>query len=241
MGFGSLIAKLMMDSSDFQRGINDAQKKAFSFGDNLEKTVGNKLKAAFGAGAIISAMRSVINHVEEMTEKAKELGITVEELQKQNGETFGRISNETANFVDESTRGFGKVANILKNLFAETLRVNPFAMAANLISRKLDPEGAAERQAAAVPGAPGPLASFTGRAGGMTGPDNPFTNPMNAFELSRKTFSGHANSLQQIGAESGVKQQTVELKTLVQVVRDSNFVLKKIEAKTGSENLVLAP
>ncbi len=76
--FISLIAKLGIDGSGFQRGLHDAESEFQRFGGSIK----NKLAGMFGATAMTAFMRSVIQTASNIQDMAEQFGITTDEMQR---------------------------------------------------------------------------------------------------------------------------------------------------------------
>ena len=90
MALLSLVAKLGLDSTGFEQGINKASKQASSFGASLKAS----LAAAFSVAAVAAFVRNLGETVGRIKDLSEQFGVTTEEIQnvdfalKQSGMAF---------------------------------------------------------------------------------------------------------------------------------------------------------
>lgn len=107
----SLVAKLSLDSSEYEKGLGDAESKAGSFGSALKSGLGNIAKvgaAAVGAASAAvgafakSSVDAGKNFDSSMSQVAATMGLTMEEISTVTGETdtaFGHFSGTLRDFA----------------------------------------------------------------------------------------------------------------------------------------------
>lgn len=90
MALLSLVAKLGLDSTGFQQGINKASKQASQFGSSLKTT----LAGAFGAGAMIAFAKGIAETTNRIKDLSEQFGVSTDDVQnidyamKQSGLSF---------------------------------------------------------------------------------------------------------------------------------------------------------
>lgn len=107
----SLVAKLSLDSSEYEKGLGDAESKAGSFGNALKSGLGNIAKvgvAAVGAASAAvgafakSSVDAGKNFDSSMSQVAATMGLTMDEISTVTGETdtaFGHFSGTLREFA----------------------------------------------------------------------------------------------------------------------------------------------
>lgn len=76
----SIIQRLGLDVSDFERGLKGAQAKAQGFGANFSRVLG-AIGVSVGFGSIVQGFNSLRTEVDALAKSAQRLGITVESFQ----------------------------------------------------------------------------------------------------------------------------------------------------------------
>lgn len=110
MALLSLVAKLGLDSTGFQQGINNASKQASQFGSSLKAT----LAAAFSVAAVGAFVRNLGEAVGRIKDLSEQFGVTTTEIQnvdfalKQSGmafEDFGQAMSKMGQARRDAVEG----------------------------------------------------------------------------------------------------------------------------------------
>ena len=110
MALLSLVAKLGLDSTGFQQGINKASKQASQFGSSLKAT----LAAAFSVAAVGAFVRNLGEAVGRIKDLSEQFGVTTTEIQnvdfalKQGGmafEDFGQAMSKMGQARRDAVEG----------------------------------------------------------------------------------------------------------------------------------------
>ncbi len=87
MALFRILGSLGLNTSNFEAGLNRAEKKATSFSDRVERKVGRKLDKAFGTGLIaglaFNQVKNLFNFLTDIPEKTK----SIDDLRKKLGLT----------------------------------------------------------------------------------------------------------------------------------------------------------
>jgi hypothetical protein len=78
MALLSLVAKLGLDTTGFQQGINKAGKQASQFGSQLK----NQLASAFSVAAVTAFARDLAQTVNRIKDLSEQFGVTTDEVQR---------------------------------------------------------------------------------------------------------------------------------------------------------------
>ena len=95
MALLSLVAKLGLDTTGFQQGINKAGKQASQFGSGLKAT----LAGAFGAGAMIAFAKDIAQTTNRIKDLSEQFNVTTDDVQnidyamRQSGLSFEDFGN----------------------------------------------------------------------------------------------------------------------------------------------------
>lgn len=137
MGLLTLIARLGLDTSGFDAGLNRSQSSASRFASRIRGSVGTALAGAFSVGALTALTKQTINYASHMRDLADRLGVNVEWLQQMQFAAVqaGASVDDLAGFMEKLAvaRGQavgnpqGKTANAFKQfgIGAEALKTSP--------------------------------------------------------------------------------------------------------------------
>ncbi len=140
MGLLSLISRLLLDTSDYERGVNRAQTLGNRFANNVEKDIGKKLNKAFGLGGVIAGAvalkRATFDSSAELEQLAASHDLTVEQLLQ-----IQFLAAQAGKSFDEYRRDIESTGRSLRD-FARLSPVSSGAMFGAASARQINSVGA---------------------------------------------------------------------------------------------------
>lgn len=82
MSLLSLIARLSLNASGFEKGLKDARSATDKWGDGLASSVKNKLASAFGAYAILKYTKAVFDNASQLKDWSEQMDLSTGEVQR---------------------------------------------------------------------------------------------------------------------------------------------------------------
>ena len=113
MDLFKLVAKLTLDSSEYEKGLGDAETKGSTFGSGLKKA------AAVGAAAVGSATTAVV----AFAKKSVDTGKAFDSSMSQVAATMGMTMSEMSTVTGETDTAFGHFSGTLRD-FAQYMGAN---------------------------------------------------------------------------------------------------------------------
>lgn len=144
MALLSLIAKLGLDKSGFDAGLNQATRQVSQFGSNLK----SQLAGAFGTAALVAFAKSSLEWAASIHEVSQRLGITTDQAQQ-----FALAAKTSGQDVDVFARAMEKLSIEQRKAIAGG-NAGAFERFGLTVAdlRELDPVDLFERMAASVEG-----------------------------------------------------------------------------------------
>jgi len=125
MAFMSILARLGLDSSGFQAGVNQAESAAKGLGESINSELKGQLASAFSVAAVAAAGKAVMDYADKIGNMSDRLGISTDELQRfdyaarQSGsslETFQGVFEKLSVAREEALEGNEKIVESFARL-----------------------------------------------------------------------------------------------------------------------------
>jgi len=110
MGLLSIFGKISLDSSGFNKGIQNVERSADKFSSKLTKQVGGALLGAFSINAVMGFGKELLKRAEEIDKLANRFNLTTDQVQllqkeaEKTGKTFEEMVKDAGDLEDTLAR-----------------------------------------------------------------------------------------------------------------------------------------
>lgn len=268
MGLMSLIARLTLDTSGFESGINRSRQKAFDFGQNLERDVGKKLNRFFGIGLftgfIVGLKKVTFDAAKEFQDMADAADLTVGQLMRlkqmadDNAVSWEKFSKNITDsgdslksFAERNIPAGDQASDVINVDTQDALRLNRgvsgfmrrlkmFGIhAASGLSDMVLGEDLDRKHAALKTPEELRMPELNKDFMSLRGRD--FETEQKGFEVTRRSISPNVNELQRVGAFAFRDENVIKLREQVTLLKQIDGTLKKISSDQQKGEFELAP